>query len=420
MPVGDEFDLGQVADRIARGLAAQGIRGPFDLAGHSLGGGVALTLAASRPRAVRRLVLVAPAGLKPLPRRIAGILASAANGVIAVRRGAAPLTDLAWGRRLLLMGVVADGAELPPSLARRMVQASSTAVRTAPALRTIATADLRPLLTESRTPLGVIWGEADQTIPVGTVAEVIEARPDAMVVRLRGHGTCADGGASGGVRRRARMAVAKASSRSQRRNNFIRSSPYAVLEQLCRAFRDAPRPIRPPPRVSDTGRRPSARIYGHRFGQRYTGRLLSRGDRGPRRRHRGPGADDRPPRNPLHRAQPPWRRRIGSIPAPDDLGLCRRRQRARRRVVPGADLGGRGVRRRAVCAGSRTPARRPRRAGRRVPARCRRSARRIVRPGWACASGSRWQPWLERRVSASGSATRRCQSSQRIRRWSAG
>jgi pimeloyl-ACP methyl ester carboxylesterase len=188
LPVGDEFDLEQVAVRIARGLAAQGIRGPFDLAGHSLGGGVALTLAASRPRAVRRLVLVAPAGLKPLPPRIAGILAAAANGVIAARRGAAPLTDLAWGRRLLLTGVVADGAELPPSLARRMVQASSTAVRTAPALRTIATADLRPLLTESRVPLGVIWGEADQTMPVGTVAEVAEARPDAIVARLRDTG----------------------------------------------------------------------------------------------------------------------------------------------------------------------------------------------------------------------------------------
>jgi pimeloyl-ACP methyl ester carboxylesterase len=131
---------------------------------------------------------VAPGGLKPLPPRIAGIVASAADGVIAARRVAAPLTDLAWGRRLLLTGVVADGAELPPSLARQMVQASSTALRTAAALRTIATADLRPLLVETRAPLGVIWGEADQTTPVGIVAEVVEARPDAMVARLRGTG----------------------------------------------------------------------------------------------------------------------------------------------------------------------------------------------------------------------------------------
>ena len=170
-PAGEAFDLEQVAIRIARGLAAQGIRGPFDLVGHSLGGGVALTLAVLRPRAVRRLVLVAPGGLRPLPPRIAGILASAADAVIAARRASAPLTDLAWGRRLLLTGVVADGAALPPSLARQMVRASSTAIRTAPALRTIAAADLRPLLVETRAPLDVIWGEADQTTPVGTVAE---------------------------------------------------------------------------------------------------------------------------------------------------------------------------------------------------------------------------------------------------------
>jgi len=187
-PTGEEFDLERVATRIARGLSAQGIRGPFDLVGHSLGGGVALTLAARRPRAVQRLVLVAPAGLKPMSPRVAGILASAADAVIAARRGAAPLTDLAWGRRLLLTGVVADGAGLPPSLARQIVQASSTALRTAPALRTIATVDLRPLLIESQAPLGVIWGEGDQTMPIETVAEIVRFRPDAMVARLKSAG----------------------------------------------------------------------------------------------------------------------------------------------------------------------------------------------------------------------------------------
>jgi pimeloyl-ACP methyl ester carboxylesterase len=123
--------------------------------------------------------------LRPLQPRIARLLAAAADAVIAARRGAAPLTDLAWGRRLLLTGVVANGAGLPPTLARQMVQASATATRTEPALRTIATVDLRPLLRESRAPLGVIWGEADRTMPARTVAEVAEARRDALVVRLR-------------------------------------------------------------------------------------------------------------------------------------------------------------------------------------------------------------------------------------------
>ena len=184
-PAGEEFDLERVAFSIARALKAQGIRRPFDLVGHSLGGGVALTLAARGPGAVRRLVLVAPAGLKPMSPRVAAVLASAADTVIAARRGAAPLTDLAWGRRLLLRGVVANGAGLPPALARQMVRASATALRTAPALRTIATADLRPLLTEAKVPLGVIWGELDQTMPVETLTQVVAVRPDAMVARLR-------------------------------------------------------------------------------------------------------------------------------------------------------------------------------------------------------------------------------------------
>lgn len=60
-PAGPGFELEAVADRIARRLAARGVSGPFDLVGHSLGAGLALTLAARRPHAVRKLVLAAPA-----------------------------------------------------------------------------------------------------------------------------------------------------------------------------------------------------------------------------------------------------------------------------------------------------------------------------------------------------------------------
>ena len=60
---GADFDLRRVADRIVRGLAGRGLQGPFDLVGHSLGAMVAATLAVRRPRRVRRLILVAPAGL---------------------------------------------------------------------------------------------------------------------------------------------------------------------------------------------------------------------------------------------------------------------------------------------------------------------------------------------------------------------
>jgi pimeloyl-ACP methyl ester carboxylesterase len=183
-PVGPDFDLRQVGDRIVRGLVGRGIPTPFDLVGHSLGGGVAIALAASHPRLVRRLVLVAPAGLRPFPPAISNLLAAGADAVLAARRGAAPLTDLWWGRRLLLMLTAADAAGLSPTVARQLVEASATARRTAPALAAITSADLRPALARTRMPLGVIWGEADRTVPIRALHDVLEARPDAVVRKI--------------------------------------------------------------------------------------------------------------------------------------------------------------------------------------------------------------------------------------------
>lgn len=188
-PSGPGFELDEVAERVARGLAAHGVRGPIDLVGHSLGAAVALTLAARRPRTVRRLILVAPAGLASLPKFARRGLALGADPALAARRALAPLTDFAWGRRLLLAFAAADGASIPPLQARLMVGASASAQRTADALRTITAADLRPLLREARVPLGVIWGVRDRTIPARLAATVREIRPDAevMMIEQAGH-----------------------------------------------------------------------------------------------------------------------------------------------------------------------------------------------------------------------------------------
>ena len=63
---GPGFDLDRVADVLAEALAAE-VPAPFDLLGNSLGGAVALTLAARHPQLVRRLVLAA----RPVSPRIA-------------------------------------------------------------------------------------------------------------------------------------------------------------------------------------------------------------------------------------------------------------------------------------------------------------------------------------------------------------
>ncbi len=180
--VGSGFDLEAVATRIARGLAARRLPTPFDLVGHSLGAGIALTLAAQRPQSIRRLVLVAPAGLSAYPAAATRLLATGIDGLFALRRALAPLTELDWGRRLLLAFAAADGAAIAPSQARLMVDASASATRSADAFTAIAAADLRPLLAQVRAPVGVIWGAADRTIRPQLADAVREVRPDADIV----------------------------------------------------------------------------------------------------------------------------------------------------------------------------------------------------------------------------------------------
>ena len=183
---GPGFDLECVAERVVRGLTAHRVTAPYDLVGHSLGGAVAVMVAAGRPKLVSRLVLVAPAGFAPAPTLPVSVLAAGVDAMFAARRWLAPLTDLALGRRVLLSMAVADGAAIAPTQARLMVQASAGASRTAAAFEAVACADLRPLLGTLDAPLGLIWGELDRTIPPRTASHLIADRADAMLELVPG------------------------------------------------------------------------------------------------------------------------------------------------------------------------------------------------------------------------------------------
>lgn len=172
-PAGVGFELEAVAARIAGALRDHA---PYDLVGHSLGGGLALRLAARYPESVKRLVLVAPAGLTALPNAASTVLAATAEPLLAARRRLAGLSRSPWGRRLLLGLAVADATELSPAQARLIIEASATARRASAALATITRSELRPLLARLRAPPGLIWGMADRTVPSRSV-ELVRGRP---------------------------------------------------------------------------------------------------------------------------------------------------------------------------------------------------------------------------------------------------
>lgn len=187
-PVGRGFDLEVVSDRVAEHLCASGIGEPYDLVGHSMGAAVALTLAALRPAAVRSLVLVSPAGLRPIPLAAAAALGVAAELYIPLRRRAAPLASWSWGRRLLMAGGVVDGAALEPAVVRQLVGASLGARRIGPALSAVASADLRGLLAGLPAPVGAVWGRDDRVIPPGGMQTMRRLRPEAICEVVDGAG----------------------------------------------------------------------------------------------------------------------------------------------------------------------------------------------------------------------------------------
>jgi pimeloyl-ACP methyl ester carboxylesterase len=149
----------ELAAWLGRWVRAVGLDS-VDVVGHSLGGLVAAELAATEPERVRRLALVAPAGIpcgRGLPNR-------------AVR-----LVETLYDVRRRLPTIVGDAVRAGPlGLVHGAVYVS---VR-----------DLRAELASVRAPSLLVWGEHDRLVPLPVAEEWQRALPGARLVLLQcGH-----------------------------------------------------------------------------------------------------------------------------------------------------------------------------------------------------------------------------------------
>jgi pimeloyl-ACP methyl ester carboxylesterase len=161
--------VAELAELLAEWIALR-VGGPAHVVGHSLGGQLALHVAARRGESVDRLVLVDAAGV---PRRLT--LAEAARF----------LTELAppraWGAPAFLPTIAADALRAGP----RVLLATT---------RSLLADDVRPLLPLIRNRTLVVWGRLDPLLPLSHARQLSRGIAGArlVVLPLAGHNPMVD------------------------------------------------------------------------------------------------------------------------------------------------------------------------------------------------------------------------------------
>jgi pimeloyl-ACP methyl ester carboxylesterase len=206
-PAGGDYSIAAHADAVLCFLAGMGRdSGPVHLVGNSLGGAVALTVAARRPELVRTLTLVSPAmpDLRPAPSRLGdprmalALLPVIGAKVKAELQAEEPATRLTRTMRLcyadpgqvteeafaLAAGEATERAGLPH--AADALQQSFTGLVSAwlaPRPRSLWTTASRV-----RVPTLVVWGESDRLVSVRKARRTTAALPLGRLLRLPGVG----------------------------------------------------------------------------------------------------------------------------------------------------------------------------------------------------------------------------------------
>jgi pimeloyl-ACP methyl ester carboxylesterase len=162
-------DVRTVAGLLARWIEERDMERAH-VVGHSMGGQIAIHLAAGYPELLDRLVLVDAAGI-PRPLTPVNLVRFAAEIAPAWR----------WGDPLFLPTIAGDALAAGP---RVLAQAIGHILRD----------DVRPLLPRIQAPTLVVWGERDYWVPLSHGWEMREGIPGSRLAVLRraGHNPMVD------------------------------------------------------------------------------------------------------------------------------------------------------------------------------------------------------------------------------------
>ncbi len=175
-----EISIAADADDLAA-LVRRLDTGPVVLAGHSMGGYVALAFARAHPELLRGLVLVATRAVPDSPEAAAGRRATAAE----VERDG--MHGLAARMASQLLAPEPDDPELRDEITA-LIAASAPAGVVAALHAMAARPDATPLLPTLRVPTLVITGDADSLIPPAESERMAAAIPGAELVTIPGAG----------------------------------------------------------------------------------------------------------------------------------------------------------------------------------------------------------------------------------------